>query len=59
MEEFIKQTLTLTGLTIYVDERFVPFSQNKFAELKTMLDKRGGAGFTVVEEGICTHNCRC
>jgi hypothetical protein len=54
VKEFIEQTPTLLGLTIYVDERLIPFSQNVLAEIKTMLDKRGGAGFTVVEEGITT-----
>jgi hypothetical protein len=56
VKEFIEQTPALSGLTIYVDERFIPFSQNALAEIRTMLDKRGGAGFIVVEEGISPRN---
>jgi len=56
VKEFIEQTPTLSGLTIYVDERFIAFPQNVLAEIRTMMDKRGGTGFTVVEEGICRRN---
>jgi len=52
VKEFIEQRPTLSGLTIYIDERFIPFSQHVLTQFRTMLEKRGGAGFTVVEEGM-------
>ena len=39
-------------MTIYVDERSIPFSHDMLAKMRALMEKRGGAGFIVNEEGM-------
>ena len=51
VHEFIESTPTLTAMTIYVDNWFIPFAVTELVELRSLLESRGGPGFIAVEEG--------